>query len=473
MPEYDAVVVGSGPNGLAAAIKLAEKGLSVLILEAKETPGGGVRTAELTLPGFLHDVCSAVHPLGYGSPFFKTLPLEKFGLEWIFSPIEMAHPFDDGSAALLYKSIDETAESLDEDKDVYKNLMNSLVEDWKKIEADIMGPIKFPSHPFTALKFGLKAIPSAETFSKRYFKGKKAEAFFAGLSAHSFSPLTNLITASFGLVLGIYGHLSGWPFPKGGSQNITKALVSYFESLGGKIQTGINVKSFKDIPSAKAVLFDITPRQLIKIAGNKLPLSYILRLEKYRYGAGAFKIDFALSEPVPFKNDHCRKSCTLHLGGWYKDIKESERRIWEGKSPEKPFTIAVQQSLFDSTRAPHGKHTLWAYCHVPESFDKDISDVLIRQIERFAPGFRDIILEKHIISPKDYEEYNPNYIGGDINGGVQDWRQLFTRPVISFSPYSTPAKGIYLCSSSTPPGGGVHGLCGFHAAKKVIKDLNI
>jgi len=469
--DYDAIVVGSGPNGLSAAITLQQQGLSVLLVEGKNEIGGGLRTAELTLPGFFHDVCSAIHPMAAASPFFATLPLQKLGLEFIYPEIAAAHPFDGGRAAVLTKSLDKTAELLGEDRDAYLRLIKPVLEAWPLIASSILGPqLKIPSHPITMGLFGLKALTSALSFSK-HFKTKEAKGLWAGMAAHSIQPLSNLATSGIGLVLTAAGHLKGWPIAKGGSMKIANALASYFRSIGGQIETGFYVKSLSQLPSSKAVIFDVTPRQLLQIAGHKFSTIYKWQLEKYRYGMGTFKIDWALDASIPFTAEECRKAGTVHLGNTIEEIALSEYTASQGKIPEKPFVLLAQQSLFDSSRAPEGKHTAWAYCHVPNGSKIDMATAIENQVERFAPGFKERILARHTFNPAQMEEYNPNYIGGDINGGVIDIRQLFTRPVISLSPYKTSAKGLYICSSSTPPGGGVHGMCGFHAAKRVLKDV--
>ncbi|HEX8022825.1 NAD(P)/FAD-dependent oxidoreductase, partial [Mucilaginibacter sp.] len=462
--DYDAVIVGSGPNGLAAAILLQQNGLSVLLLEGKDKIGGGLRTEELTLPGFKHDVCSAVHPLAAGSPFFETLPLEQFGLEYIYPEVAAAHPFDNGTAAVLKKSIIETADFLGADRDAYIKLMAHLVKSWPGLAPDVLGPLTFPKHPVDLAIFGLDALTSSTHLAKR-FKTEEAKGLLAGMAAHSIQPLTNLTTSAIALVLMANGHLKGWPVPKGGSVKIADALASYFTSIGGKIETSTYINSFDQLPSANAVLFDVTPKQLLQIAGHKFSSLYKWQLERYRYGMGVFKVDWALDDVVPFKAEGARQAGTVHIGGTLKEIAAGEQQIWEGLHPEKPFVLLAQQSLFDSTRAPEGKHTAWAYCHVPNGSNKDMTDIIEKQVERFAPGFRERIIGRHTFNTRQLENYNPNYIGGDINGGVIDIGQLFTRPVLRRSPYRTSAKGIYICSSSTPPGGGVHGMCGYHSAK--------
>lgn len=468
--DYDAIVVGAGPNGLAAAILLQQQGLSVLLLEAKSTIGGGMRTEELTLPGFKHDVCSAIHPMAAVSPFFSTLPLEKFGLKYIYPPIAAAHPFDDGTAAVLTSSIEETAQLLEKDKLSYLELMNPILKDWDKIINDMLGPLHFPSHPLAMAKFGNKALSTAVHISKR-FRTAAARGLWAGMAAHAIQPLTNISSAAIGLVLLAAGHKRGWPLPKGGSQKIAEALAAYFVSLGGKIETSVTVTSLQQLPSSHAVLFDVTPKQLLQIAGHRFSSFYNWQLKRYRYGMGVFKVDWALEGPVPFTASGCTQAGTVHIGGTLPEIATSEQATWEGQHPEKPFVLLTQQSLFDSTRAPEGKHTVWAYCHVPNGSTKDMTGIIEQQIERFAPGFRERILAKHVMNTSQLESYNANYIGGDINGGVIDIGQLFTRPALRWSPYRTSAKGIYICSSSTPPGGGVHGMCGYHAAKRALKDI--
>jgi phytoene dehydrogenase-like protein len=470
--DYDAIVVGSGPNGLAAAIVLQQAGLSVLILEAKKTIGGGLRTAELTLPGFRHDICSAVHPMAANSPFFRLLPLDKYGFRFIYPGIAAAHPFDDGTAALLKHSLEETSVLLGEDKSAYQSLIAPIVSDWPKIEGDVLAPFHFPEHPFKMAAFGLKALQPA-TFLVKRFKTEKAKALFAGMAAHSILPLNQLATSAIGLVMLASAHIKGWPIPAGGSQSLANALTAHFLSLGGKIETNFYVKSLEQLPSSRAILFDVSPRQLLAIAGHKFNGHYVRQLSGYKYGMGVFKIDWALDAPVPFTNKECRKAGTLHLGGSYNEMIASEQSAWSGKESEKPFVLMAQQSLFDNTRAPAGKHTAWAYCHVPNGSLKDMTTIIEKQVERFAPGFRDSILARHTYNTARLEEHNPNYIGGEINGGEFNIRQLFTRPALKISPYKTPAAGIYICSASTPPGGGVHGMCGYHAAKKVLKDLKL
>ena len=469
--KYDAVIVGSGPNGLSAAIELAKANLSVLILEKSEIVGGGMRSAELTLPGFIHDICSSIHPMGAGSPFFSRLPLHKFGLEWIYPPIQMAHPFDDGSAALLYNSLNQTAETLGSDAEKYKKIIKPICDNWDDLRVDILAPLRIPEHPVLLAKFGFHAIQSCLGFCDRNFTNKYAKGLIAGLSAHSFLPLDKIITASFGLVLLTAGHTTGWPIAKGGSQCLVKALQTYYTSLGGEIRTGYPVNAISDIPSSRAVLFDLTPRQIIEIMGDKLPVHYRNSLHRYRYGSGVFKIDWAIEGNIRFKNPILQSAGVIHIGSTIEEIALGEEEVWEGRHPEKPFVLLSQQSAFDPSRAPEGKNTVWGYCHVPHGSTFNMTERIENQVERFAPGFRDKILSRHVMSTEDFQQYNSNYVGGDIIGGIQDIWQLFTRPVISFSPYSIPVKGYYICSSSTPPGGGVHGMCGYHAARTVLKDI--
>jgi phytoene dehydrogenase-like protein len=467
---YDAVVVGSGPNGLAAAITLAQAGLSVIVFEGKSTIGGGMRSAELTLPGFIHDICSAIHPLGMASPFFRKLPLEQHGLEWIQPDVPLAHPLDDGTAILLDRSIEATSQNLGKDSLAYKQLMDPLVANWNDLAEDILAPLHMPRHPILLGRFGLLGMQSASGLAKRMFENERARALLAGLAAHAIMPLDWLLTGAFGLVLGSLGHFVGWPIPRGGSQTIATALASIFRSLGGEIVTDHYVEDLNSLPPSHVVLLDITPKQLLKIVKNGFSFTYRQKLEKYRYGPGIFKMDWALNHPIPWKAKECLKAGTVHIGGTLQEIAHSEKEVWEGKHPEKPFLLVAQQSLFDHTRAPEKKHTAWAYCHVPNGSTHDMTQHIESQIERFAPGFRDCILATSTRSPLQVEDYNPNYIGGDINGGVQDLYQFLRRPVSWLRPYSTPIKGVYLCSSSTPPGGGVHGMCGYHAACTALRD---
>jgi phytoene dehydrogenase-like protein len=468
---YDAVVVGSGPNGFAAAITLARAGYKVALYEAKDTIGGGMRTKELTLPGFKHDVCSAIQPLGLASPFFRELPLNKFGLTWIQPDAPLAHPLDD-RAIILEKSLEHTAHSLGIDKETYQHLFQGFINNSDKLTESFLAPlIRFPKHPFLMARFGLYALRSCTMLANQLFKTKEAKALFAGLAAHAILPLTAPATAAFGLVLGMLGHAVGWPIPKGGSQAIADALAGYLKSLGGEIFTSHEITNLAELPKAKAIFLDTTPTQFIDLAAGQLPSSYINAINRFRYGTGVFKIDYALSETVPWKDKQCLRAGTVHLGGTLEEITQSEHDMSQGRHAERPYVLVAQQSLFDDSRAPQGKHALWAYCHVPNGSTIDMTKQIKGQLERFAPGFKEIVLARHTMNTQDIQTYNPNYIGGDINGGAADLLQLFKRPVLSVSPYRTPLKGVYLCSSSTPPGGGVHGMCGYHAAKTALKDL--
>ncbi len=472
MPEsLDAIVVGSGPNGLAAAVALARAGYSVRVLEARETIGGGARTSELTLPGFHHDVCSAVHPMAVASPFFQELPLAEHGLEWIHPPLPLAHPLDDGTAAFLARSIDETANDLGDDAKAYRKLMTPLVAGSTSIFRELVGPFRFPRHAILAARFGWRGFRSACNLAENYFRGERAKALLAGLAGHAQLPLEKLPSAAIALMLGLAGHAVGWPIPRGGSQRIADGLAAILRQAGGEIETGRRVDSLEELPPSRAVLLDVTPRQVLAIADERLPPRYRRRLERYRYGMGVFKIDWALNGPIPWTAEACRRAGTVHVGGTLAEIAAGESLTWNGEPPEKPFVLLAQPTLFDPSRAPPGKHIAWGYCHVPHASPVDMTDRIENQIERFAPGFRALILGRHVMNPAALEHYNANYIGGDINGGVQDVGQLFSRPVLSFNPYATPAKGIYICSSSTPPGGGVHGLCGYFAARAVMRFL--
>src|SRR5882762_3510899 len=468
----DAIVVGSGPNGLAAAITLARAGCSVLVYEANVTIGGGARSAELTLPGFLHDVCSAVHPLAAGSPFFKTLPLQRSGLTWIQPEIPLAHPLDDGSAACLHQDVDRTAEQLAGDSRAYRRLMKPLVPHWENLANEFLQPmLHLPRHPVILAYFGILGICPTTLLAKFLFKNEPARALFAGIAAHSFLPLEAPVSSAFGLVLGLAGHAVGWPIPRGGSQQISNALAAYLRELGGKIEVNHRIENLRDLPKSRAVLLDVSVWEFLRIAGQQLPSRRRRRLESFRHAPGIFKIDYALSEPIPWKAEACRRAGTIHLGGGIDEIAAAEHAVVRGKIPERPFVLVAQQSLFDETRAPRGQHTLWAYCHVPLNCKIDMTDRTESQIEKLAPGFRDCILARHKMSAGDLKESNRNLAGGDINGGAANLMQLLARPILSPTPYRTPLRGVYLCSASTPPGGGVHGMCGYHAASAAMRDI--
>jgi phytoene dehydrogenase-like protein len=466
---YDAVVVGAGPNGLSAAIVLAQAGLSVLVREAAPVIGGGTRTEELTQPGFLHDVCSAIHPMGVASPFFRSLPLAQHGLEWIHVPTLLAHPFDDGSAITLERTLDETVASLGADGPAYRDLVRPFVDRWEDLVHDALRPIRMPSNPFFMARFGLQALRSVDGLVRSRFRNDATRALFAAIAGHCMLPLDWKGTASFGLMLSVTGHAVGWPLVRGGSRAIAHALASHLRELGGTIETDAPVRSLGDLPPARATLFDVTPRQFLAIAGDALPGRYRSQLERYRYGPGAFKVDWALSEPVPWRSRRCADTPVLHLAGSYAEVLESERAAWDGVDHARPFVLFVQPTPFDGTRAPDGRHVGWAYCHVPHGSTTDMTDAIEAQVERFAPGFRDIILDRHVMTPAALEAHNANMVGGDINAGAQHLRQLFFRPVPRWNPYTTPVRGLYLCSASTPPGGAVHGMCGMHAARAALR----
>ena len=465
----DAVVVGAGPNGLAAGIALAREGLSVLLLEANETIGGGARTAELTLPGFHHDYCSAIHPMAMVSPFFQSLPLQKFGLQWADSPAAIAHPLDDGSAAMLYQSLDETVRALGSDGDAYRTLMQPFVRHAREIFDEILRPIRLiPRHPFLMARFGRYGLPSAQSIVRR-FKTDRARALYAGCAAHSFLPLDRVASSSFALALALAGHATGWPCARGGSQAIIDALVAYFRSLGGVIETSRPIRTMSDLPESRAVIFDVTPRQLAAIAASDLPSRYVRRLGRFKYGPGVFKVDYALDGPIPWRAEACTRAATVHVGGTFEEIAAHERGIWYGRASDRPFVLVAQQSLYDNTRAPAGKHTGWAYCHVPHGSTQDMSSAIENQIERFAPGFRDRVLARRTMNTEQYAVHDQNFVGGDIAGGANNLLQFVTRPFPAVDPYATPNRRIYIGSSSTPPGAGVHGMCGYWAAQSALR----
>jgi phytoene dehydrogenase-like protein len=470
MNQPDAIVIGSGPNGLAAAIEIARAGRKVLVLEAEPTIGGGVRSAELTLPGFVHDICSAVHPLAIASPFFRTLPLDAHGLRWITPPLMLAHPLDDGTATVMAKSMDETAAQMGADGAAYRELFGAIVDAWPKLETAILGPaLRIPSHPFALARFGLSAIQPAAQLARRRFSTAGARALFAGIAAHGMLPLDQRPTAAFGLVLGAAAHVAGWVFPRGGAQSLTDALASYFRSLGGEIVTGQRVASVDDLPPARAVLCDLSPRPLLQIAGHKFPDWYRQKLEQYRYGCGVFKVDWALETPIPWRASACAQAGTVHVGGTLEEIERGEQEAWNGRAPERPFVLVTQLSRFDTTRAPADRQTVWGYCHVPHGSTEDMLARIEAQIERFAPGFRERVLARSVMRPADVERHNANLVGGDIGAGVSDIPQLFLRPTRLM--YSTPVRGLYICSASTPPGVGVHGMCGYYAAQRALREV--
>jgi phytoene dehydrogenase-like protein len=466
---YDAVVVGSGPNGLAAAITLAREGLSVLVLEAQPTPGGGVRSAELTRPGFTHDVGAAVFAFVPASPLFRGLPLAAHGLELIQPPTPLAHPLDDGTAVLLERSVAETCETLGPDARAYRRLVNPLVHDADSLFADLLGPIRVPSHPAAVLRFAWRAAGSIWGLAGRWFEGERGPALLAGLAAHANLPLEKWPTAAIGLMLGIAAHVGGWPIARGGSQRLTDALIAVLRSLGGELEIGRTVRTLDDLPPARAILLDLTPRQVVQVAGARLPQAYSRGLALYRYGPGVFKMDWALKAPIPWRAAACSRAGVVHVGGTIDEIAASEAAVCRGELPERPFVLLTQPSLFDATRAPPGNHTAWAYCHVPLGSPFDMADRIEGQIERFAPGFGDVIEARSALGPAALEDRNANLVGGDISGGTTDLRQFLARPVARLRPYVTPVPGLYLCSSSTPPGVGVHGACGYYAAGSVLR----
>ena len=467
----DAVIIGSGPNGLSAAVCLAQAGSSVLVLEAKEEIGGGARSAELTLPGFIHDTCSAVHPMGVLSPFFRRLPLEQHGLRWVYPAASVAHPLDNLPAVLLRKSVDETTAQFQHDAAAYRRLVGPFLSDPHGFLQDALAPPRIPEHPLLMFRFGLRAIRSAVSLAKR-FREVGSRALLAGCAAHSILPLDRAVTGVIGLIFLVTGHVVEWPVAAGGSVALIRALASLLQSLGGRIETGVLVRSLADLPAARLYFFDTSPAQLAAVAEGVLPVSYIRRLRRYRYGPAAFKVDWALDGPIPWADERCLQASTVHLGGTLEEISASEAAVWRGEHPERPFVLLCQQSEFDRSRAPEGKRTGWAYCHVPAGSTRDLTERIERQVERFAPGFKDRILARRAITPSDLERYNPNNVRGAITGGVADFSQLFARPVARLNPYSTPNPRIFICSASTPPGPGVHGMCGYHAAKSALPRLN-
>ncbi len=466
-----AVVVGSGPNGLAAAIRLSELGWKVTVLEARPTVGGGARTAELTLPGFRHDICSAIHPLGAASPYLESLPLAKYGLEWIHSPAPLAHPLPDGRVAVLERSLEETARTLENAHDAaaWVRFFRPFVERWQALSGDALGPVttRIPKAPFLLTRFGLPALESCTGFVQSRFEGALAQALFAGCAAHSCADLDVPLTASAGLMLAIAGHAVGWPFAKGGSQAIADALAAHLKALGGEVRTGVPVRTLAELPAHDVALFDTSAEQLVALCGDALPASYRRAVSHFRRGPGVFKLDYALKEPLPWRAAACRRASTVHVGGALQELREGEKAVAQGRVPERPYVLVAQHTPFDPTRAPAGQHTAWVYCHLPNGSTADVTAQVEAQLERFAPGFRDVVLARRAMGAPDFQAYNPNYAGGDISAGAMEGRQIFFRPALRRVPYATGNPKVFLCSASTPPGPGVHGLCGFFAAEAV------
>jgi phytoene dehydrogenase-like protein len=465
---YDAVVVGAGPNGLAAAIVLARAGRSVLLREAASEPGGGIRSEALTLPGFLHDVCSAIYPLGISSPLFRRLPLAAHGLHWIQPPTPLAHPLDDGTAILLERSSSATGATLGPDAAAWRRLMDPFVSRWDQLTPEILGPLRPPRRPLLLARFGMVGLLPPTVLTRLFFHAPRARALFMGIAGHATLPLDRAPGGAFGLVLGAAGHAAGWPLPRGGAGRFAEALTSYFRSLGGTLETNARVDSLDDLPPARAVLLDLTPPQILKLAGPQFPAGYRRELERFQYGLGTFKVDWALDGPIPWRSPEVARAGTVHLGGTAEVIEAGRRSEWAGQPAERPLVLLSQPTLFDPSRAPSGKHTAWGYCHLPFGSTADMTDRIEAQVERFAPGFRDRIVARHTMGPAEFERHNPNLVGGDISGGESTLRQLFFRPALRPVPYATPAPHIFICSSSTPPGGGAHGMCGYHAARTVL-----
>lgn len=469
-----AAIVGAGPNGLSAAITLARAGVAVTVFEAAATVGGGARTAELTLPGFRHDVGSSVYPMGVASPFFRELPLERFGLRWIESSAALAHPLDDGSAVMLEHDVEATAAGLGVDAAAWRRLMQPLANGWRNLSAEVLGPVvHLPRHPLLLGRFGMFAAMPATALAKVLFRGERARALFAGCAAHSVKPLESVASAAIGLVLAVGGQAlkqgGGWPIVEGGAQSLSNALAAYLVSLGGEIRTGARISDLREVGDVNAVLCDVSPRQLLRIAGERLPSAYAAKMKQFEYGPGAFKVDWALSQPIPWKARECARAATVHVGGTLEEIAASERAPAHGGVAARPFVLVTQPSLFDPSRAPAGKHIAWGYCHVPNGWEGSALEAIEAQVERFAPGFRDCVLARHVMGPQALEAWDANLVGGDISGGAMTLPQMVARPAASL--YRTGAKGLYLCSASTPPGGGVHGMCGHTAAVWALRDL--
>jgi len=466
---YDAAVIGSGPNGLAAAITLAQAGKKVIVHETGDAPGGALRSGESTLPGFIHDLGAAVFPMAVDTPFFRDVPLKDHGLEFIFSQASVAHPFDDGSAGVIHRDLKRTVEGLGPDGERYRSLMLHLLQQWDDLEEDLFGPPHIPRHIEPLAAFVLRACMPVNVMARLRFATPCARGIMAGLAAHSILPLRHPMSSPFALIMAVHCHRPGWPIAKGGSGSLAAALSSYLRSLGGEIVTGSEVRNLSDIEPAMAVFFDTAPSNAVKIAGRALPASYGKRIRRFSHGPGAFKVDWALNGPIPWRASVCAEAATVHIGGTLEEIVRAEGEVWKGIHPQRPFVLLVQPSLFDPGRAPEGRHTAWAYCHVPGGSDFDMTSRIEAQVERFAPGFTDLILARHVMNPVDIERFDANCIGGDIAGGANTMGQVFGRPVFSTNPYAMPAPGMYLCSASTPPGGGVHGLCGYHAARSLLK----
>ncbi len=468
--ERRAVVVGAGPNGLAAAIVLAQAGMRVEVFEAEPQPGGGARTLPLTLPGFLHDFGSAVHPMALASPFFSTLPLSDYGLEWIQPSAPVAHPLDDGTAVILEHDLDAAEAAFGQDGKRWRRAFGPFAERWTQLAPEVLRPVSlFPRHPFLMARLGLMGFPSASAFAHFWFRSPRTKALFAGLAAHSLLALDEPLTAAFGIMFAATAHAVGWPIPKGGAKSITDALCGHLVQLGGEVVVSSRVENLQQLGTFDVAVFDVTPKQLVRLAGERLSSGYRRKLEDYRYGPGVFKVDFALSNPIPWTARECLRSATVHIGGTLEEIAFSEDAMRHGREAERPFVLLAQPTLFDPSRAPAGKHVAWAYCHVPNGSRVDMLPRIEAQIERFAPGFRDCILERRVFSPASLESMDANLIGGDIGGGLMSLPQFLFRPTRHF--YATSARDIFICSSSTPPGGGVHGMCGYNAAQLALKRL--